>query len=65
MRQLSPLRLSLQFSLLIVLPLYLLYPLVVVVHCCAQRLLSPLLPDHVLIEVLLQCFGRYPWGSHY
>ena len=65
MRQLSPLRLSLQFSLLIVLPLYLLDPLVVIVHCRTERLLCPLLPDHVLIEVLLQRFGCYPGGANY
>ena len=63
-RHLPPLRLRLQFGMLILLPLQLLYPLVVVVDGNTQDLLRALLADDELIQVLFQRYGRDSGRAH-
>ncbi len=51
---LPPFSLCYQLFGLLFLPLNLLYPLVMIVHCHTQDLLGPILAHHKLIEMLLQ-----------
>jgi hypothetical protein len=57
-------RLCLQLLKLMVTPLQLLYQLVVIIYGGAELLLSAILTDNILIQVLFQRLRYNPGGSH-